>query len=230
MRNFEFDIQPLGDHSLLIQVKSSPTQELLHWLLAKRSRLMSTFQVEVIHTYNELLIKNISHYRESLGNFKSQISVLLEIPELCNVIDSKLHRIPVCYNELYARDLLNFSKTVKLSISEIIALHTTPIYPIYFLGFLPGFPYLNGLDEALHLDRKTTPSQVVQAGSVAIGGKQTGIYPQESPGGWHIIGRTPVALFDCSQKNPSPFKAGDSIQFYEISILEFEELQKDYSN
>jgi inhibitor of KinA len=108
------------------------------------------------------------------------------------------------------------STTKNLSVSEIIQRHTAPIYTISFLGFLPGFLYLSGLDAQLFIDRKTAPNLNIKKGAVAIGGTQTGIYPKQSPGGWHIIGNTPIDLFNIKQEPPSPFKAGDTAKFVPI--------------
>lgn len=226
MAQFKFDIVPLGEKSLLIQVCRDPSQELLSWLLAKRTRLAQVFQVEVIHTYNELLIKNLEFSIDNFEELKTKVSAQLHIEETAENIVSKQHRIPVCYHQDYAPDLLKYAETIKLDVSEIISLHTSPAYPIYFMGFLPGFPYLEGLNPKLYLDRKSTPSRAIPKGSVAIGGEQTGIYPQESPGGWHVIGRTPISLFNSEREAPCMFKAGDTITFYEISTAAFEEIKK----
>ena len=107
---------------------------------------------------------------------------------------------------------------------EVVALHSAQPYRIYMLGFLPGFPYLGGLDERLHTPRLSTPRTRIPAGSVGIGGKQTGVYPMESPGGWQLIGRTPLTLF--APGEPLPYAAGDRIRFVPIDEDEFERIQK----
>jgi KipI family sensor histidine kinase inhibitor len=104
---------------------------------------------------------------------------------------------------------------------EVIARHTAPLYRIYMLGFLPGFPYLGGLDPALETPRLETPRTKIPAGSVGIGGAQTGIYPLESPGGWRIIGRTPLKPYDPDRAEPFLYRAGDSIRFYPVSRDEY---------
>ena len=108
---------------------------------------------------------------------------------------------------------------------EVVALHSGQPYRIYMLGFLPGFPYLGGLDERLHTPRLSTPRTRIPAGSVGIGGKQTGVYPMESPGGWQLIGRTPLKLFDPAA-GMLPYAAGDRIRFVPIDEGEFERIQK----
>lgn len=122
--------------------------------------------------------------------------------------------IPVRYGGEYGPDLAFVAEHAGLSEAEVIALHSQRPYRIYMIGFLPGFPYLGGLDERLHTPRLDAPRTRIPAGSVGIGGQQTGIYPVESPGGWRIIGRTPLKLFDPGR--PPLYAAGDYIKFTPI--------------
>jgi KipI family sensor histidine kinase inhibitor len=138
-------------------------------------------------------------------------------------------RIPVCYEAAFAPDMENVSAHTGLAASEIIARHTKPVYRIYMLGFLPGFPYLGGLDSALETPRLTTPRTKIPAGAVGIGGAQTGIYPLESPGGWQLIGRTPVQVYDPRRKDPFLYRAGDNIVFYPVSAAEYETIARSQS-
>lgn len=130
-------------------------------------------------------------------------------------------RIPVCYDPPYAMDLEQLAVQKGLSAVEVINKHMSRIYRVYMIGFLPGFSYMAGVDEQLWVPRKPQPV-AVQAGSVGITGLQTGIYPVNCPGGWYIIGRTPVKLFDASAKVPVLLNAGDQVQFYRITKEEFE--------
>lgn len=134
----------------------------------------------------------------------------------------KLVEIPVCYGGDYGPDLAFVAQHAGLSEQEVIARHTGRDYRIYMLGFLPGFPYLGGLDEALFCPRLDTPRTCIPAGAVGIGGEQTGIYPMQSPGGWRLIGRTPLCLF--APGRPLPYAAGDRIRFVAITPQQFEEL------
>lgn len=129
--------------------------------------------------------------------------------------------VPVCYDGEYAPDMEDVSALTGLSKQQIIGIHSSADYLIYMLGFLPGFPYLGGMDKRIEAPRLETPRTVIPAGSVGIGGKQTGIYPLASPGGWRLIGRTPVKIYDPERSEPTLYKAGDYIRFFPITAEEF---------
>jgi inhibitor of KinA len=131
--------------------------------------------------------------------------------------------IKVCYNEQFGSDLPFISETTHLNVEEIIDIHLSKQYRLYMIGFLPGFAYMGELDERIQVPRKQKPEAVV-AGSVGIASGQTGIYPLDAPGGWHIIGRTPMKLFDPHDSNPVKLKAGQLVSFQRISLSEFEQL------
>lgn len=136
-------------------------------------------------------------------------------------------RIPVCYEAEFALDLERMEKVTGLSAADIVRIHSEAIYTVFMIGFLPGFPYLGGLDERLAVPRLAEPRLQVTAGSVGIGGAQTGVYPIDSPGGWHIIGRTPLRLFDTERAEPFLFAPGDEVQFVPINVAEFRKLKRD---
>jgi len=123
----------------------------------------------------------------------------------------RLHRIPVTYD---GPDMVEVADRLKLSREEIIELHTRPIYRVFLVGFVPGWAYLGPLPEELELPRRHVPRTQVPAGSVAIAGRQSGIYPLPTPGGWHLIGRTPVKLFLPDSDPPCLFRAGDRVKFF----------------
>jgi inhibitor of KinA len=131
--------------------------------------------------------------------------------------------IPVCYQGEYAPDLDWVARQKGLSGPQVVSIHTDAIYRVYMVGFLPGFSYMGMLDKQLQLARKPRPVPVA-AGGVGIAGSQTGIYPLDSPGGWQIIGRTPMQLFDAAENPPVRLKAGDLVRFCPISAAEFRRL------
>lgn len=132
----------------------------------------------------------------------------------------KVHRIPVCYEEEFGIDLVQMTAQKKINKEKIVEWHTAKLYRVYMLGFMPGFPYMGEVDEQLATPRKQIPV-IVEAGSVGIAGNQTGIYPFKSPGGWNIIGRTPVSLFNRNENPSVGLQPGDQVQFYAISREEF---------
>jgi inhibitor of KinA len=131
--------------------------------------------------------------------------------------------IPVCYDSEFALDLERVAHQARLSPNEVANCHQSGRYHVRCLGFTPGFPYLDGLPRRLATPRHNTPRTIVPAGSVAIGGEQSGIYPLHSPGGWNIIGRTPLGLFDVAKEKPALLRPGDEIRFCAISRQEFEQ-------
>jgi inhibitor of KinA len=132
----------------------------------------------------------------------------------------KIHRVPVCYGSHHGPDLDWLAREKGIPADELIRLHCSRVYRVYMIGFLPGFSYLGEVDERLRIPRKQRPS-LVKAGGVGIAGSQTGIYPLNSPGGWQIIGRTPLRLFDPHAELPILLKAGDYVQFFALASEEF---------
>lgn len=181
------------------------------------------------------LVDIIPAYREVTFVFDS---LVIDIASFKHFLEKQLNKmdgeivdkkgthydIPVLYNDEVGLDLLEVAKYHGLSIEEVIHLHTAQAYRIYMLGFLPGFAYLGGLDAKLHTPRKNTPRLRIPAGSIAIGGEQTGYYPVDSPGGWLIIGQTPLVMFD-SNRPEIKLHAGDRMKFYAIDKLEFQKLK-----
>ncbi len=129
--------------------------------------------------------------------------------------------IPVCYGGDFGPDLEYVAHHNNISPQEVIEIHSGNEYSVYMIGFSPGFPYLGGMSEKISAPRRSSPRLIIPAGSVGIAGKQTGIYPIETPGGWQIIGRTPIKLFRPDEESPSLLQAGDKIKFTPISYPEF---------
>lgn len=140
-------------------------------------------------------------------------------------IPVRIIEIPVCYGGKYGEDMCTVSRHTGLSETEIVSRHSGVDYLVYMLGFAPGFAYLGGMDEKLATPRLASPRLRIEAGSVGIAGNQTGFYPIPSPGGWQIIGRTPLKLYDPAAQPPVFVKAGDYIRFVSIGESEFQEIQ-----
>lgn len=138
----------------------------------------------------------------------------------------RIIRIPVCYGGDYGPDLTDVARHNGLSEDEVVQIHTTGEYLVYMIGFAPGFPYLGGLSERIATPRLSTPRLSIPAGSVGIAGGQTGVYPISTPGGWRLIGRTPLALFRPNDTPPSLLAAGDMVRFYSVSEDEYHHLQE----
>lgn len=143
-----------------------------------------------------------------------------------NASESACVEIPVCYDEALGPDLQFIAESSGLSVSEVIECHSAPTYRVAMLGFAPGFPYLIGLDARLASSRLASPRASVAAGSVGIGGSQTGVYPQQSPGGWRLVGRTPLILFDPDRAPACLLSAGDRVRFVPIDRIAFDAVSR----
>ncbi|GAA0799288.1 5-oxoprolinase subunit PxpB [Psychrobacter piscatorii] len=175
--------------------------------------------IEVVIGMNTLSVFSHPLAWDEFQVLQNKLTALLEeMPE--KTIDGKHIEIPVHYGGKYGPDLAAMAETLGMSVDAVVDLHTSAIYTVYFIGFQPGFPYLGGLSESLHFPRHTTPRTQVPAGSVGIGGEQTGIYPFASPGGWQLLGQTDTALFDLTKDSPTLLSAGDTLCFTAIDIHE----------
>ena len=180
--------------------------------------------VETIPTYRSLLIQydpGIISYKSLEGKLKKLLARLdsVEIPP------SEVLEVPVLYGgEEMGPDLKFVAEDAKMSEEEVIKLHSEPEYLIYMLGFTPGFTYLGGLNDAIETPRLKTPRVKIPAGSVGIAGKQTGVYPIDSPGGWQLIGRTPLKMYDADREKPILPEAGQYIKFVPIDRAEFDRI------
>ena len=219
-------IMRLGERAILIQFEPEISENVFRKTLAAEKFLQKNIlksKVDITATYNSLLIS----YQAAIEDTYNEVLALKEEFAAANIHDnlnSRLFYLPVCYEEEFGLDLEVISRAKELKKEEIISLHAAPEYLVYFTGFLPGFLYLGGLDKKLHFPRLKQPRQEVQKGAVGIGENQTGIYPQKSPGGWNIIGNSPVPLFDAFANPPCEIKAGDKIRFYEVSLEEHREI------
>lgn len=135
--------------------------------------------------------------------------------------------IPVCYGGEFGQDIEHVAEINNITVDEVIKIHSEGKYLVYMIGFAPGFPYLGGMSEKIAAPRRESPRTAIPAGSVGIAGMQTGVYPIETPGGWQLIGKTPLKLFDLKRNSQSLLKAGDIVKFYPISYEEYVQLKEE---
>lgn len=229
----EVAIEPLGDCALLLRFGEgldAVANERVHAALHTLHAAGLPGVVDLVPAYATLAL----HYRpevwtDSNGrvpwrNIAAAVRVIFRTPPIPAPRDDAIIEIPVCYGGAFGADLEALAAHAKLDAETIVARHAAATYRVAMIGFAPGFPYLFGLDPALHMPRRPSPRTRVPAGSVAIGGAQTGIYPTELPGGWQLIGRTPLVLFDAGREPPILLAAGDRVRFVAIDESRFHEL------
>ncbi|WP_407271073.1 5-oxoprolinase subunit PxpB [Radiobacillus sp. PE A8.2] len=217
---------PLSETAIIIDFGDNISlQQNNHILALSRKLHQHPFPgfIESVPAYTTLTIHyNPLHYRtNSYDQVISYIKAYLLNSNPQAAPDNKIIDIPVCYELEYGPDLEDVASVNNLSPAKVVELHTTSNYHVYFLGFTPGFPFLGGLNDRISAPRKSEPRTSVPAGSVGIAGNQTGIYPVASPGGWQIIGRTPVSLLNVDKQPPTLLQPGDTIRFYSISAEAF---------
>jgi inhibitor of KinA len=228
-----YTIFPLGDSAATIDLGNTINESMNDKVIAMQQWMLANAfagQKDIIVAYSSLTIiydpvavKQHFHPATTIFEWvKNKLESAFNGSTIQPVNDSTIIRIPVCYDTEFGTDLQSMAASKQIAAEEIIALHTARTYRVYTIGFLPGFSYMAEVDEKLITPRKQRPAPVV-AGSVGIAGAQTGIYPLNSPGGWHIIGRTPVKQFDADTAELVKLKVGDRIQFYAISKEEFED-------
>ena len=222
MSNFQLTYKPFGERSLLIEWPNKINENILNDVLGYKSAIEKYYIKQNIYiksAYNSILIT----YDYTIENIYNEISVLKELyfdMKMPLNKNFKVWHIPVCYDLNFGIDLEEISKKNKLSIDQIISLHSNQLYTVFFIGFLPGFLYLGGLNKQLYVPRKSSPRQKIEKGSVAIGNQQTGVYPIDSPGGWNIIGNSPITFFNPNLKTPCFSNPGDKIRFIPIDLNE----------
>ena len=222
MKRFPISIKPFGHQAVLIEWPNTVSEDILDDILAFKKYLTQFLdQVwEFVPAYNSLAIINtkegidVMELEKKLFNWYEQMDQRLTQERF-------LYEFPVCYDLEFGIDLQEVSQILKLSVKEVVKKHCEHQYTVYGIGFLPGFMYLGGLPKSLEIQRRATPRQKVQKGAVGLAAKQTGIYPQESPGGWNIIGNCPIPIFNARAKKQCIVNVGDKIQFFPITLDEY---------
>lgn len=224
---------PQGDQAITVSFGDEINQELHEEIISLTKLLdLEPFpgMIEAVPSFTAVTIYyspfdvkrkylNLSIYEDVVMQIKQK----LQSKKVSRNDPPTIITIPVCYGGEYGPDLTEVAQYHKLSESDVIRLHSNHEYVVYMVGFTPGFPYLGGMSEWLATPRKQTPRVAIPAGSVGIGGRQTGIYPLESPGGWQIIGRTPLQLFNYNKNEPTLLKAGDIVRFKPITAEQYDE-------
>ena len=206
----------LGEQALLLEAVDGSLEE-VHNLVAAIEGASLEGIMDIVPAYNSLALI----FEEGVWNHTSLMQVIsnLSTENLTKTANQKLIEVPVCYE--LGLDWEEVTGFTRLSKEEVILQHSSVIYTVAMMGFIPGFVFLEGLSNGLTVPRRSEPRTNIPSGSVGIGGSQTGIYSLESPGGWNIIGRTPTSFFDAKESPPTHLKAGDRIRFRPISEEEF---------
>lgn len=222
----------LGDRAIAVEFGQAIELDINQRVMALRDKIQQTIQqgklagiVEMVPTYCSLLVE-YNPLLISYDELAQTLQQMAEHIEVAETISKEIVEIPVVYGGEYGPDLVEVAEYHQLSPQQVIDMHTEPEYPVYMLGFVAGFPYLGGMNSHLATPRKASPRLKIEAGSVGIAGGQTGIYSVESPGGWQIIGRTPLKLYDGNRSKPVLLSAGQYVKFKPISQAEYKAMIK----
>jgi inhibitor of KinA len=236
-RRFGMKVEPLGDSALIVRVVddfgANPNESLNAVLAAFRSleaaAIPGVMEMAPAYTtigvfYDPMRVEKDSSGPPAFNVLTAKIQAVLSAPSLATEQELEPHliEIPVCYDRDLGPDLVEVARAAGLAEDEVIRRHASAAYRVACVGFIAGFSFLSGLPPELATPRRATPRKEVPAGSVGIGGAQTGIYPKISPGGWNLIGRTPLRLFDVERDPPAGLRAGDRVRFRVISRAEFD--------
>jgi len=230
-----YKINSAGDHALTIRLGIAITEETHQKVMAlfhhlKKDNISAVKDIIPAYTSVTVVYDIMQAKKHTQISSHDYIRNAIQQSILqCNwdaAISSALIEIPVCYDESFGIDLRTMAEQKKISIEEIINIHTSTVYHVYMLGFLPGFAYMGIVDSRIATARLQNPRLNVPAGSVGIAGNQTGIYSFDSPGGWTIIGRAALSLFDAAKEKPCLFEPGNRIQFVPVSKETFEQIKQ----
>jgi inhibitor of KinA len=219
--------RPAGDTGLVVEFGDRVDRAVSRRVVALHSRVLAARMpgvIDTVPTFRSLLI-HLDPDATSVESVRDAVIPLLEGLEAEDPASRQL-TIPVCYEAAFAPDLAGVAERCGLTPSRLVEIHSANAYHVYMIGFLPGLPYMGDLAPELVLPRLVEPRLRVPPGSVAIATTLTTIYPLESPGGWHLIGRTPVKLFDIARPAPALLNPGDKVTFTPISSSQFTELEK----
>ncbi len=226
-----FTFQNLGDSALLIgfdnrmdPLINENVLECFHLLCSARQGVITDLvpgycSLGVVYDLDAAL--KLPGEGTAYEKMTEMVKYILTVRHNRKVVAPREHLVPVCYEPEYAPDLMLIAGAGGLTADDLISIHISRTYTVYMIGFLPGFAYMGEVDERIAYPRKDSPRTTVPAGAVGIAGKQTGIYPSASPGGWQLIGQTPLVLFDRHRQQPAFFKPGDQVRFYPISAHEY---------
>ena len=218
-----------SDSSLLVVFGEQISLELHQRVMALFTALQRARDPRIrnLHPAYVSLLIDFDPLRLSHQELRGRVEELLTGLPATEAEPREVITIPVCYDPEFAPDLAEVAAHAGITGEEVARLHSAATYRVYFLGFAPGFTYLGGLPEALHIPRLASPRRSVAAGSVGIAGSQTGIYPLPSPGGWRLIGRTPWRMFDPGAVPPTRLQPGDQVRFTGIERAAFERLSRE---
>lgn len=219
-------IAPASDSSLFIGLGNEISLEVHRQVMALFHAIqqLQDERIRNLHPAYASLLIDFDPFRLTHEELESIVAPLLGSPLPPRPESAPTVEIPVCYESEFAPDLSSVAHHTSLTAEQVIALHSGGDYFVYFLGFSPGFAYLGGVPHQLQVPRLASPRKHVPAGSVGLAGRQTGIYPHDSPGGWQMIGRTPLRLFVPSADPPSRLQLGDRVRFRRVTRDEFDRL------
>jgi inhibitor of KinA len=216
------EIAALGDSALIVQLGDSLGEVLNALRRLEAANIPGATDIAPAFASVAVFLESPANLEVAEG----AIRAVLRKKRSAKKIRPRLMEVPVCYDREFAIDLAIVARHCELSPNEVVKRHAAADYRVRCLGFTPGFPFLAGLPATLATPRRQTPRTAVPAGAVAIGGMQTGVYPLPSPGGWNIIGRTPLHLFDIAREPAALLRAGDRVRFCAITREEFEQWGK----
>ncbi len=233
MSSESYNIFPLGDSALTIDFGNKIDENVNNRVLSLFNQLKEVNYSEILDIvpsytsltvhYNVFSITNkYQHNRTAFEIISEKVEkVINRTGKSPSQKNKQILKVPVCYLPEFGLDIQEIAREKNISIEEVVRLHSGKKYRVYMIGFLPGFPYMGEVDEKISMSRKQQPRVKVPAGSVGIAANQTGIYPFDSPGGWNIIGQTPLQIFCKEEAKLTFFEAGDEVEFYSISKDEF---------